>query len=113
MESGLKNLKYGDADSLGFFQMRASIWNRGAFAGYSEKPELQLKWFIDQALAVKRQHIKAGDAGFGKDPSSWGKWIADIERPAAKYRGRYQPRLKEAALSKAHGIAASAVRSSL
>src|SRR4029077_7540478 len=25
-ESGLQNVKYGDRDSLGFFQMRTSIW---------------------------------------------------------------------------------------
>jgi hypothetical protein len=30
------------------------------------------------------------------DPSSWGEWIADVERPAAQYRGRYQLRLPEA-----------------
>ena len=23
-------------------------------------------------------------------PSSWGEWIADVERPAEGYRGRYQ-----------------------
>ena len=44
-------------------------------------PELQAKWFIDHALAVKRQRIAAGDASFGKDPSKWGEWIADVERP--------------------------------
>ena len=33
---------------------------------------------------------------FGKDPSHWGDWIADVERPAAQYRGRYQLRLGEA-----------------
>ena len=53
VESGVKNLNFGDADSVGFFQMRVGIWNKGAYAGYPEKPELQAKWFIDQALAVK------------------------------------------------------------
>jgi hypothetical protein len=33
---------------------------------------------------------------FGKDPSKWGDWIADVERPAEQYRGRYQLRLDEA-----------------
>jgi hypothetical protein len=33
---------------------------------------------------------------FGKDPSAWGEWIADVERPAEEYRGRYQLRLSEA-----------------
>ena len=96
VESGVKNLNFGDADSVGFFQMRVGIWNKGDYRGYPEHPELQAKWFIDQALAVKKQAIARGDADFGKDPSKWGEWIADIERPAEQYRGRYQLRLKEA-----------------
>ena len=76
--------------------MRVGIWNQGAYAGYPEKPELQAKWFIDQALAVKRKAIAGGNANFGKDPSKFGDWIADIERPAEQYRGRYQLQLGEA-----------------
>ena len=49
VESGLRNLNYGDADSVGFFQMRVGIWDQGDYAGYPDKPELQLKWFLDQA----------------------------------------------------------------
>ena len=30
VESGMKNLNFGDADSVGFFQMRVGIWNQGA-----------------------------------------------------------------------------------
>jgi hypothetical protein len=30
---------------------------------------------------------------FGTDPSKWGEWIADIEKPASEYRGRYQLQL--------------------
>ena len=96
VESGVKNLNYGHADSVGFFQMRVGIWNQGAYAGYPERPELQAKWFIDTALAVKKKRIAAGDVDFGKDPSQWGEWIADVERPAEEYRGRYQLRLDEA-----------------
>lgn len=96
VESGLSNLPGGDADSVGFFQMRVGIWNRGEYAGYPDRPELQAKWFIDHALAVKRARIAAGDSDFGSDPSSWGNWIADVERPAAQYRGRYQLRLADA-----------------
>jgi hypothetical protein len=96
VESGVRNLNFGDADSVGFFQMRVGIWNKGAYAGFPDRPELQAKWFIDNALAVKRQRIAAGDVNFGKDPSKWGEWIADVERPAAQYRGRYQLRLDEA-----------------
>ena len=29
---------FGDADSLGFFQMRVSIWNQGEYAGYADDP---------------------------------------------------------------------------
>jgi cell wall-associated NlpC family hydrolase len=96
VESGLANLSGGHADSVGFFQMRVGIWDQGAYAGYPKDPELQAKWFIDHALEVKKARIAAGDANFGKDPSAWGNWIADIERPAEQYRGRYQLRLEEA-----------------
>ena len=94
VESGMKNLNFGDADSVGFFQMRVGIWNQGAYAGYPEKPELQVKWFLDQAEAVKRQRLVAGKSI--TDPNEFGEWIADIERPAAQYRGRYQTKLEEA-----------------
>ena len=96
VESNVKNLNFGDADSVGFFQMRLSFWNSGDYAGYPEKPELQAKWFIDQALAVKRKAIASGDADFGKDPAKFGEWIANVERPAEEFRGRYQLRLDEA-----------------
>ena len=94
VESGLKNLNFGDADSVGFFQMRVGIWNQGAYAGYPDKPELQIKWFLDQAEAVKRQRLVAGKPI--DDPNSFGEWIADVERPAEQYRGRYQLKLEEA-----------------
>ena len=55
VESGVRNLNFGDADSVGFFQMRVGIWNQGEYAGYPDNPGLQAKWFIDTALAVKRQ----------------------------------------------------------
>ncbi|WP_051324069.1 NHLP-related RiPP peptide [Candidatus Solirubrobacter pratensis] len=96
VESGVKNLSFGDADSVGFFQMRVGIWNQGEYAGYPDKPELQAKWFIDHALEVKRKAIAAGDPNFGTDPSTFGEWIADVERPAEQFRGRYQLRLGEA-----------------
>ena len=76
--------------------MRVSFWDQGPYKGYRQDPNLQAKWFIDQALAVKRRRVADGNVGFGKDPSKWGEWIADIERPAEQYRGRYQLRLAEA-----------------
>jgi putative modified peptide len=95
VESGLTNVNYGDRDSLGFFQMRTSVW-LSQYPDYPHHPEQQLKWFIDQALAVKRQRLAAGQSGFVDDPNQWGNWIADVERPAEAYRGRYQLRLGEA-----------------
>ena len=94
VESGVKNLNFGDADSVGFFQMRVGIWNKGAYAGFPEKPELQVKWFLDQAEAAKRQRIASGKSV--TDPNQFGDWIADVERPAEQYRGRYGLRLSEA-----------------
>jgi len=55
--------------------------------GYADRPELQLDWFLDHAEAV---------GGRRNDPSGYGEWIADVERPAEQYRGRYQERLDEA-----------------
>jgi len=55
-ESGLRNLNYGDRDSVGFFQMRLGIWNQGPYTGYPTNPELQIQWFIDHAAAVKAQY---------------------------------------------------------
>jgi hypothetical protein len=96
VESGVRNLDYGDRDSVGFFQMRTSYWDQGPYAGYQHRPELQAKWFIDQALAVKRKAIANGDANFGRDPASYGEWIGDVEQCAAEFRDRYQGRLGEA-----------------
>ena len=96
VESRLQNLKGGDADSAGFFQMRVSIWDQGEYKGYRQDPRLQAKWFIDTALEVKQNAIAAGDTNFGKNPSEFGEWIANVERPAAQFRGRYQPELTRA-----------------
>src|SRR4051812_1120144 len=94
VESGMRNLTGGDRDSLGFFQMRHGIWNQGEYAGYPQRPQLQLKWFIDHAVQVKAARVAAGK--HVDDPQSYGEWIADVERPAAEYRGRYQLRLDDA-----------------
>jgi hypothetical protein len=93
-ESSLRNLNYGDADSIGFFQMRTSIWDQGEYAGYGQHPEKQVQWFLDQAEAIKKQRVSRGLSV--DDPNQYGQWIADVERPAAQYRGRYQLRLEEA-----------------
>ncbi len=90
-ESGLRNLDYGDRDSVGFFQMRTSIWDEGPYAGYLTDPQKQIEWFLNKALAVR-----GSDPSLASDPSRWGEWVADVERPAAEYRYRYQLQLGEA-----------------
>jgi hypothetical protein len=93
VESGLRNIPYGDADSVGFFQMRLGIWDNGEYAGYLARPELQLRWFVDHAVALRDRRRAAGDDTFGEDPAGWGEWIADVEQPYRAYRGRYQLQL--------------------
>jgi len=95
VESGLRNLP-SDGSSAGYFRIPEAIWNSGAYAGFPSAPELQTKWFIDQAFVVKTQRIAEGNLFIGSDPSKWGDWIADVERPAEADRGRYQLRLEEA-----------------
>jgi cell wall-associated NlpC family hydrolase len=93
VESGMKNLGHGDADSLGLFQMRVSVWDQGPYAGFAKDPKRQLDWFLDHAQEVKAQRLARGQP---VDAKSYGEWIADVERPAAQYRGRYQEQLDQA-----------------
>ena len=91
VESNFQNIA-GSLDSVGYFQMRTSIWNSGRYAGYAQNPQLQLLWFLDKALELKSQRR-------GKVPTSnsgLGNFVADIMRPASQYRGRYASRLSEA-----------------
>ncbi len=90
-ESGLRNLNYGDRDSVGFFQMRQGIWNQGPYTGYPTNPELQIQWFIDHATAVKAQYPV-----LAQNPATWGELVANVEQPAAEYRYRYQLELATA-----------------
>jgi hypothetical protein len=51
------------------------------------------------ALAVAVSATAVSPAGAHTpvdDPKQFGEWIADVERPAEQYRGRYQLRLGEA-----------------
>jgi hypothetical protein len=90
VESSLTNLPGGDAASVGYFQMQTVYWLTG-YPDYPHKPELQMKWFIDQALAVK-----AARPELARDPALWGEWVADIENPAVAFRDRYAERLDDA-----------------
>jgi hypothetical protein len=96
VESGVRNLRTGDADSVGYFQMRLSIWNGGEYAGYLDNPPLQLKWFADYAAKARAARVAAGLADPAFDENLWGDWIADVLRPPENLRGRYQQRLAEA-----------------
>ena len=87
VESGLQNLSYGHADSVGFFQMRASIWDQGEYAGYAQRPELQLEWFLDHAEAMGKQRVSRGlpvDAlrfrsrGMGHPLGASQEWIVEV-----------------------------------
>jgi hypothetical protein len=89
-ESSMYNNPGGDRDSVGYFQMRTSIW-LGSYPGYPHMPERQLKWFISKALDVRGNRTSWND-----DSSQWGEWIVAVERPDLKYRDRYQERLPEA-----------------
>ena len=96
VDSGLRNLPQGDRTTAGYFQMRVDIWDKGDYAGFPDHPTLQLQWFIDQAIAVRQKRVAAGEVQYGEDPSQWGVWVADVQRPAEQYRGRYQLRLEDA-----------------
>ena len=95
-DADLQNVQAGDTDQAGYFLMRISVWNSGQYQGFPDQPTLQMQWFIDKALAIRQARIAAGDSRFGSDPARWGEWVADIQRPAEQYRGRYQLRLEEA-----------------
>ena len=94
VESNLTNVNFGDADSLGYFQMRVSFWDSGDYAGFADDPKKQVDWFLDTAERVKAQRVSRGQSI--TDPDQFGEWIADVERPAEQYRGRYQLQLDEA-----------------
>lgn len=72
VESGLRNLPGGDADSAGWRQERASL--------YPDPTNLDasIRRFYRETAAVKAQHGTAGSLA------------AAVQRPAAQYRGRYQ-----------------------
>jgi hypothetical protein len=76
VESELRNLQTAEARSLGYFQMLVSAWDKGDYAGFSQQPELQVKWFIDTAVALKQ------GATVRQNPTSLGTWIAEVERLA-------------------------------
>ena len=98
VESGVKNLNFGDARlASASSRCASSIWNQGEYAGYPRAtPSCRRSGSSTRRSRSRSSAIARGDADFGKDPAKWGEWIADVERPAEQYRGRYQLRLDEA-----------------
>ena len=92
-ESGLRNLR--GEDYHGFFGMHESL-NAGVYRGFPSRPELQLRWFLDSAAAVRQRRIAEGMPDPAADEGDFGLWIADVERPAPQNRSGYQPHLGEA-----------------
>ena len=88
-ESGLRNLNTRGNPFAGFFSMHRAL-NKGRYRGFPDEPRLQLRWFLDTAVAVRQRGIAEGDADFGADSSGYGLWIADVERPAPENRSGYQ-----------------------
>ena len=92
-ESGLRNLR-GDS-FFGFFGMSASL-NAGDYRGAPRNPDLQLRWFLDTAGLVRQRRVAEGRPDPARDTASYGRWIADVERPTPENRSGYQPHLDEA-----------------
>lgn len=78
VESGLRNLAGGDADSQGWRQERASLYKN------PRNLDASVNRYFDETGAVKGKYGTAGDLA------------AAVQRPAAQYRGRYQQRSAEA-----------------
>jgi hypothetical protein len=94
-ESGLRNLNTKGNPFAGFFSMHRSL-SKGPYRGFPREPELQLRWFLDTAVIVRQREIAEGDEDYASDSSSYGLWIADVERPAPHNRDGYQPYLDDA-----------------
>jgi hypothetical protein len=96
VESGLSNLATNDSGEAGYFAIRVSVWNGGAYAGFPDQPQLQMQWFIDRATSVRQARLAASMPDPAADETSWGGWIADALLPAEQDRHLYALRLAEA-----------------
>jgi hypothetical protein len=92
-ESGIRNIR--GTSYHGFFGMHESL-STGAYRGFPRNPELQLDWFLDTAMLVRQRLLARGHPDPSASLSSYGEWIADVERPAPENRSAYQPHLAEA-----------------
>src|SRR5215207_3582263 len=76
-----------DFDSLGFFQQRPA-------AGWGSPDEI-----MDPNYAVEKFCEAAVDMQRGQNPNTaegLGEWVADVQRPAEEYRGRYAKQIARA-----------------
>lgn len=78
VESGLRNLPGGDADSQGWRQERASLYPD------PRNLDASIERYFRETSAVKGKYGRAGDLA------------AAVQRPAAQYRGRYEQRSADA-----------------
>ncbi len=92
-ESGLRNLR--GTSYHGFFGMHESL-NSGDYRRYPRRPELQVRWFLDTASAVRQRRVAEGRPDPAGDAGAYGNWIAEVERPAPENRSGYQRHLDEA-----------------
>jgi hypothetical protein len=92
-ESGLQNLR--GASFAGYFGMSRAL-NRGEYRGFPRNPDLQIRWFTDTAMLIRQRRVAEGRPDPAGDSGAYGSWIADVERPARRYRSRYQTHLAEA-----------------
>src|SRR5262245_34683951 len=78
VESNLRNLPGGDADSAGWRQERASLYKNPT------NLDASIRRFFSETAAVRDQY------------GSSGQLAAAVQRPAAQFRGRYAQRAGEA-----------------
>ena len=86
VETGNRNLNGGDLDSVGLFQQRT---NWGSFANRTN-PAAATNKFLDEM-----EHFYPGGSWF---TAPIGEIAADVQRPAAQYRGRYAEQAGDAAI---------------
>ena len=56
VESGVRNLRYGDRDSIGVFQLRTGIWGWTRAASVT----LSAQWFLGRAIARQNWYSTSG-----------------------------------------------------
>ena len=96
VESGLTQPRLrGRATRSGFFQMRVGHLEPGRRTPAT--PSGRSSSSTGSSTRPRRSSSSASRAGCRSTTrKQYGEWIADVERPAEQYRGRYQLRLSEA-----------------